>query len=193
MSKEVVFDIETQNTFDDVGGYKPNLLKISLIGVYFYETDEYTAFLEDELHKLWPRLEHADRIIGYNSKHFDVPVMNQYYPGDLSKLPHLDIMEKVEQSLGHRLKLDVIAASTLGYGKTGTGLQAVEYWKQGKIEELKDYCLQDVKVTKEIYEYGIKHGALAYEDYNGERKGIKIDFALTEEDGGEDINLTMPF
>ncbi|MBU0531659.1 MAG: ribonuclease H-like domain-containing protein [Candidatus Uhrbacteria bacterium] len=193
MSKEIVFDIETQNTFDDIGGYKPNLLKISLIGVYFYETDQYEAFMWDELHKLWPLLEHTDRLIGFNSKHFDIPVMNNYYAGDLSVLPHLDIMEEVVKSLGHRIKLDAIASSTLGYGKSGTGLQAVQYWREGKIEELKDYCLQDVKVTKEVYEYGLRHGALAYDDFSGERKGIKVDFSKKEAEAGASINLTMPF
>lgn len=193
MSKEIVFDIETQNTFADVGGYNPKELKISLIGVYFYETDTYESFLVDELHKLWPRLEHADRIIGYNSKHFDIPVMNNYYPGDLNQLPHLDLMEEVVNSLGHRMKLDDIAAATIGEGKSGNGLQAVEFWKNGQIDELRDYCIQDVKVTKEVYEYGQKHGALAYLDMKGERKGIPVDFAKKEETEEAKINLTMPF
>ena len=193
MSKEIVFDIETQNTFADIGGYKPKLLKISLIGLYFYETDTYEAFLVDELHRLWPRLEQTDRLIGYNSKHFDIPVMNNYYPGDLGVLPHLDLMEVLQQALGHRIKLDSVAEATLGYGKTGTGLQAVEYWRKGQIEELKDYCIQDVKVTKEVYEYGLKHGALAYPDFGGERKGVKVDFSRQEADKDSTINLTMPF
>ncbi len=193
MSKEIVFDIETQNSFADVGGYNLDKLKISVIGVYFYETESYEAFTVDELNQLWPRLEHTDRLIGYNSKHFDVPVMNNYYAGDLSILPHLDIMEEVVKALGHRLKLDSVAEATLGYGKSGTGLQAVEYWKQGQIQELKDYCLQDVKVTKEVYEYGLKHGAIAYPDFGGERRGIPVDFSKKQNETNNKINLTMPF
>ena len=193
MSKEIVFDIETQNSFADVGGYNIKALKISVIGVYFYETDTYEAFAVDELNKLWPRLEQTDRLIGFNSKHFDIPVMNNYYPGDLSVLPHLDIMEEVVKTLGHRLKLESIAQATLGYGKSGSGLMAVEYWKQGQMDELKDYCLQDVKVTKEVYEYGLKHGALAYPDFGGDRKGIKVDFHQLPAKEPASINLTMPF
>ena len=193
MSREVVFDIETQNTFADIGGYIPKRLKISIIGVYFYQTDEYVAYHVDELHKLWSQLEHCERMIGFNSKHFDIPVMNNYYPGDLMQIPQLDILEVVEQSLGHRIKLDAIAEATLGYGKSGTGLQAVEYWRQGQIEELKEYCLQDVKVTKEVYEYGLKHQALAYPDFGGERRGIKVDFSRKETNQPAAINLTMPF
>ncbi|NQV12657.1 hypothetical protein HQ524_04820 [Candidatus Uhrbacteria bacterium] len=86
MSKEIVLDIETQNTFQDVGGWNHEKLKISLIGVYFYETDTYETFLEADLPSLWPRLEHADRIIGYNQKSFDNPVMNNYYAGDLNQI-----------------------------------------------------------------------------------------------------------
>jgi len=193
MSKEIVFDIETQNTFAEVGGYNTKALKISVIGVYFYETETYQAFAVDELNKLWPRLEQTDRLIGFNSKHFDIPVMNNYYPGDLSVLPHLDIMEEVVKTLGHRLKLESIAQATLGYGKSGSGLMAVEYWKKGQMDELKDYCLQDVKVTKEVYEYGLKHGALAYPDFGGDRKGIKVDFHQLPVEEPASINLTMPF
>jgi hypothetical protein len=95
MSKEVVLDIETANSFADVGKYDPSLLKISLIGIYRYETDSYESFLEPDLPKLWPILEAADRIIGYNLFGFDYQVMNTVYPGDLSKFPTLDIMKNI--------------------------------------------------------------------------------------------------
>jgi len=89
MNKEVVLDIETQNTFQEVGGYDHSKLKISVIGCYFYETDTYETFEEHELPKLWPRLEHADRIIGYNTNGFDLPVMNNYYSGNFMTFPGL--------------------------------------------------------------------------------------------------------
>ena len=192
MKNEIVFDIETQNTFMDVGGYNHSLLKVSLVGVYFYATEEYKCFLEKDLPSLWGYFEQADRLIGYNNKKFDLPVLNNYYAGDLSRLPTLDILEVIEKSLGFRLKLDDVAVSTLGYGKSGSGLQAVEFFRQGKIEELKAYCLQDVKVTKEIYEYGLMHKALAYTDMLGQRQGIPVDFTAPEELQNASINLTMP-
>src|SRR3989338_7402714 len=150
-SKEIVLDIETQNTFEEVGGWFHDRLSISLVGAYFYETDEYATYLEPDLPKLWPRLERADRIIGYNQKSFDNQVMNNYYAGDLNRLPQLDLLEQLQLSLGYRVKLDDVAHATLGMGKTGHGLQAVEFWKEGKIKELADYCLQDVRITKEVY------------------------------------------
>ena len=192
MSKEIVLDIETQNTFQDVGGYDTSRLKISVIGCYFYETDTYEAFEEHELAALWPRLEHADRIIGYNTVGFDLPVMNNYYSGNFLKFPGLDILAEIQKALGFRLKLDDVAAATVGIRKSGHGLQAVEWWKQGEIEKIKEYCLQDVRVTKGVYEYGLKYGALAYEDRLGGRKAIPVDFKPKVQEKVA-INLTMGF
>src|SRR3989338_2218091 len=105
MLNEVVFDIETQNTFADVDNdFKK--LKISCVSIYQYATNTYQSFEEQELKNLWPILEKADRIIGYNSAHFDVPVLGNYYLGDLTKFPHLDLMVGVKAALGFRLKLD---------------------------------------------------------------------------------------
>lgn len=192
MSNEVVLDIETQNTFQDVGGYFTDKLKISVIGVYFYETGTFEAFEEHELAQLFSRLEKSGRIIGYNSKGFDLPVMNNYYAGDFLDFPNLDILEEIHKALGFRLKLDDVAAATVGHRKSGHGLQAVEWWKAGEIQKIKDYCLQDVKVTKEVYEYGKKYSALAYEDRLGGRRAIPVDFAPKMAQKTS-INLSMGF
>ena len=191
-AKEIVLDIETSNTFQDVGGYNHDQLDISVIGVYFYETDEYRAYEVHELPELWPRLERADRLIGYNTHGFDFPVMNRYYSGDFLTFPSLDILAEIHKALGFRLKLDDVAAASVGHGKTGHGLQAVEWWRQGEKEKVKQYCLDDVRVTKEVYEYGLKYGALAYADHFGTRKGIPVDFAFKAASAPA-INLTMPF
>lgn len=192
MSNEVVLDIETQNTFQDVGGYNTDKLKISVIGVYFYEIDSYECFEEHELGTLFQRLERSGRIIGYNTIGFDLPVMNNYYAGNFLEFPGLDILAEIHKALGFRLKLDDVAAATVGHRKSAHGLQAVEWWKQGEIQKIKDYCLQDVKVTKEVYEYGKKYGALAYEDRLGGRRAIPVDFSEKQEEKAT-INLSMGF
>lgn len=191
-SREVVLDIETQNTFQEVGGYHHDKLKISVIGCYFYETSSYESFEEHELPTLWKHLEQADRIIGYNTKGFDLPVMNNYYSGNFLDFSNLDILEEIHKALGFRLKLDDVAAATVGTRKSGHGLQAVEWWKQGEIQKIKEYCLQDVKVTKDVYEYGLKYKALAFEDRLGGRKAIPVDFTKKDE-GAKKINFTMGF
>ncbi len=174
MRKEIVLDIETQNTFQDVGAYNPTLLSISLVGVYFYETDTYEAFFEQDLPKLWPRLERAERIIGYNLLGFDYPCMQRYYTGNMSQLPTVDLLVEIEKKLGHRIKLDSVAEATLGVGKSGHGLMAVEYWKKGELEKLKDYCLQDVRVTKDVYEHALEHQEVFYFDRQGAKQRIAL-------------------
>ncbi|MFH0928624.1 MAG: ribonuclease H-like domain-containing protein [bacterium] len=192
--KEVVLDIETQNSFQDVGEYNPALLRVSLVGVYFYETDTYESFLEPDLPKLWPRLEQADRIIGYNILGFDFPVLNRYYAGDLNKIPSLDIMYKLEEQLGFRVKLDNVAQATLGTGKSGHGLMAIEYFRKGEIDKLRDYCLQDVKVTKEVYEFAKRENRVFITDRTGEKIEVKADdYQISLEAARPSINLTMPF
>ncbi len=162
--RKIVFDIETRNIFDDVGKADPTLLDISIVGVYDSETDAYTSYLQEELGKLWTLLEKADMLITFNGDYFDIPLLNKYYEGDLKKIKSLDIMAEMKKSIGHRVGLGNIAEATLGIGKSAHGLQAVEWWKKGDIESIRKYCLQDVKVTKEIYEYARKNSKLKYKD-----------------------------
>ena len=151
----VVFDLETQNTFADVESNDPRDLSISVGCVYDSETDTYTTVAHDELNKLWPVIEQADVLVGYNSDHFDIPLLNKYYPGDLSKIKSIDIMASIRESLGKRLKLDSVAQATIGAKKMGNGLMAIKWWREGDIASIKKYCKQDVKVTKELFEYAL--------------------------------------
>jgi RNase_H superfamily len=159
MGDKLVLDLETKKSFDDVGGFKNvHLLEISVVGVYSYERDEYRTFRESEFAELEEWLKKASLVIGFNSKSFDFAVLQPYFRWKLDKIPHLDIMEEVVYALGHRLKLDSIATTTLGEGKSGDGLDAIWYYRNQEWDKLIKYCLVDVKVTKEIYEYGLRHG-----------------------------------
>jgi len=191
MRREVVFDIETKNTFQDVGAYNPSLLEVSLVGAYFYETDTYESFLEEDLPKLWPRLERADRIIGYNILGFDIPCLQSYYTGELLKLPSLDLMAEIANRLGFRIKLDDVAKATLGIGKSGHGLQAVEFWKKGEIQKLRDYCLQDVKITKDVYEYALTHKEVKYVDRMGQVQTCPLPLEPVPDGQQTSFNLSL--
>jgi DEAD/DEAH box helicase domain-containing protein len=191
MSNEVVLDIETQNTFDEVGGFFTDKLKVSLVGCYFYETDTWESCLYADLTKLYARLEKSGRIIGYNSIGFDMPVLNNYYAGDLLGLPQLDILAIIAKELGYRIKLDDVAKATLGVQKSAHGLQAVAWWKEGKIDEIREYCLQDVKVTKEVYEFGLKNGFILFDTKRGERQAVNVDFS--PEAAKPAVNFTLGF
>lgn len=160
----VVFDIETKNVFQDVGKADPTLLDISVVGLYDKKTDKYDTFLQEEFSEMWPIFEKAEIIVGFNSDHFDIPLLNKYYPGDLTRIKSLDILKEIRDSVGRRMRLDQIAEGTLGKRKSGHGLEAVEWWKKGEIEKIKKYCIMDVKITKEILDYALENNKLIYKE-----------------------------
>lgn len=175
----IVFDLETQNLFQEVGSNDATALDISVATVYDSETDKYTTVTVDEIDQLWPIIEKADALVGYNSNHFDIPLLNKYYPGDLTQIKSIDLLEDIKLSLGRRLRLDSIAQATIGAKKSADGLQAVRWWREGNIADIKKYCEQDVKVTKEIFEYARKNGHVKFKD--GHRnKEIPLDTAHWE-------------
>lgn len=170
----IIFDLETQNTFQDVGSNNSADLDISVGSFYDSETDKYTTVTIDELQSVWPLLEQADALVGYNSNHFDIPLLNKYYPGDLTQIKSIDLLEEIRKTLGRRLRLDSVAEATVGAKKSGHGLQAVRWWREGKIDDIKKYCEQDVKVTKKVFDYALKNGHVKFKD--GSRKQeIKLD------------------
>lgn len=189
---KIVFDLETKNTFDEAGSPDPAALDISIVGIYDYATDKYECFEENELAKLWPYFEKADMIIGYNSDHFDIPILNKYYPGDLTQLKSIDLMQEIKKNLGKRIGLGSIAESTLGYGKSGHGLDAIYWWKNGEIEKIKKYCLDDVRVTKELYEYMRDNKKVKYRD-GLDIKEIGIDTTHWESAKDAGMTQSLPF
>ncbi len=190
--KKVVFDIETSNIFSDVGKNDPALLDISVVGIYEYDKDKYTCFVEEEFKKLWPILEKTDLLIGFNSEHFDLPLLNKYYSGDLSKIDHLDILKEIKNSFGRRMKLDQIAEGTLGLKKIGHGLQATNWWRKGEYEKVKNYCLDDVKITKEIYEFALANKKVRFAE-GGSIIDVPLNTDSWSKDRGNSITFTLPF
>jgi len=189
--RKIVFDIETKNIFQDVGSNDPAALDISVVCVYDSLTDSYTSYLEKDFGKLWPIFEHADMLIGFNSDHFDIPLLNKYYHGDLSKIKSVDILKEIHKALGRRVKLDNVAEATLGKNKSGHGLEAITWWKQGEIQKIIDYCIDDVKITKEIYEYALKNGSLKYKDFSGAVKEVKLDTSNWEKPASVSMNFSL--
>ena len=194
MSKEIVLDIET---IGDIHEF--DKLEVTVVSIYEYEIDKYTSFEKHELGQLWSILEKAERIIGFNSEHFDMPILNKYYAGDLMSIPHLDILKIVKETSGRRYKLNDLAKATLQIEKSADGFQAITWFKEGKIDEIEKYCEQDVKVTKELYEYGKKNKMIYFPTLTGEIQPIGVDFdmpvAFTNARGqviGSNINLTLP-
>ena len=188
----IVFDLETQNIFQEVGSSDPTALDISVGSFYDSETDTYTTVEEHELATIWPLLEKADALVGYNSNHFDIPLLNKYYPGDLTQIKSIDILASIKDSLGRRLRLDSIASATVGAKKSADGLQAVRWWREGKIKEIKKYCEQDVKVTKKVFDYAMEHGHVLFKD-GYRKKEIPLDISSWTKKDEASMTHSLPF
>ena len=162
---KVVIDIETSNTFADVGGHKNVAdLSVSLVGIYSYSTDTFHAFDEHHLHEVTPFLKSCGLLIGFAINRFDVPVLNKHFPFNLFSLQRLDLLDEIELSTGRRISLNILAKANLGVEKTHHGLEAIELYKSGNFQELKDYCLTDVKITRDLYELAKKQKYLIIPD-----------------------------
>lgn len=151
-----------------------NEQELTVIAIHDSLTNEYSSYFKEELPRLWPILEHADLLIGFNSDAFDIPLLNRYYPGDLSRLHSLDLLSEVQKALGRRIRLQSLAEATLGKGKSGDGLAVGEWWNDGKKDEVAKYCIEDVRLTRELYDYALAHGVLKYKDLLDIRD-IKLD------------------
>lgn len=164
--KKIVLDLETQKSFEEVGGRgKNHLLKVSVCGIYDYARDVYEMYEEKDLPRLAPILQAADQLIGYNNRSFDSEVLQPYLHFNIFEIPHLDLLEEIEKVIGHRVSLETVAQGSLGTGKSGNGLQALLYYRNGRMDLLKKYCADDVKITRQVYEYALKNHKLLYRDY----------------------------
>jgi DEAD/DEAH box helicase domain-containing protein len=172
--QHIVFDIETTTATPSLSDRDIKEMDVAIVGVYDSSDDSYTSYTKEELSSLWPRIEKTDALVGFNSNTFDIPILNKYYPGDLTRMRSIDLLVSVQEALGRRLRLQTLAEATLGASKSADGLKAVEWWNKGMVEEVRAYCLQDVKITKELFDYARMHGVLKYKDLH-EIKDIKID------------------
>ena len=188
----LVLDLETKYTFREFND--PKKLGISVAAIYNYGNNQEKVFTEKEIHQLFPYLENASYIIGYNVVSFDIAVLQGYYPGKVEHFSTFDILEDVREKIGRRLALNDLIYATLSKKKTGHGLMAIDYYKEGKWDELKKYCLDDVLLTKELFDYGVKNREINYLNEKG-KMTIKVDWNkyLEEEPDGNDMPLTLPF
>jgi len=187
----VVLDLETKHSFREFPD--PKKLGISVAAIYDYKNGQSTIYEEKELSRLFPILENASYIIGYNVKSFDIAVLQGYYPGNVEVFHSFDILEYIREKIGYRLSLNDVVFATLDKKKTGHGLAAIDFYKEGKWDELKKYCLDDVALTRELFEYGVKNKEIFYLNEVG-KISIKTDWQkYLEEENNTDMPLTLPF
>lgn len=185
---ELFFDVETKKFFDDTGTSNPADLGVSVVSTFFREIDDefrqisgkMQSFWEKDFDTMWKFFLEADRIVGYNSVHFDVPALKPYAPAGFDKLPHFDILEKISDGSGHRTSLSRVARDTLGDDKTDFGGNAIVYWNKGdaeSLEKLRTYCEADVDLTKRIYDFAFINKKLKFTDHWNNPREIEVDFS----------------
>ena len=171
----LIFDLETQRLADEVGGWK-HIARMGLACAVTLDlaTGEYSRYLEPEAARLADELLAASLVVGFNVRRFDYTVLQPYSSRPLAGIPTVDILEHVERSLGFRLPLEALARGTLGAAKSATGNEAVQWFREGRLEELFEYCQQDVVVTRGLYEHGLTHKHLKYYDRYGRLKRVPV-------------------
>ncbi|MFH1349347.1 MAG: DEAD/DEAH box helicase [Pseudomonadota bacterium] len=176
----IYLDLETRRLAQEVGGWHNiHLMCVSVVVIYDSLEDRFLAFKEDEIEALLGYLDRADLIVGFNIKRFDYRVLSAYTSKDFTQLNTFDILEDIYQRLGFRLGLDHLIRETLNVGKTADGLQAVEWFKQGEMEKLTDYCREDVRTTRDLFQYGLKNGHLIYRTKKGDQRvRLLVDWKL---------------
>ena len=190
----IFLDVETKKTFEEVGGFFPEKLGISFVGISIRDgmsgKGEMRGFFENDLPELFPILETADVVVGFNIDGFDMPTMVNYYSGDIAQIPTLDVMGRIKDSVGHRIGLDAVAKETLGIGKSGDGLDAIKYYRNGQFDKLRDYCLQDVVVTRDVYDYGLAKGKVKFRNRWNRLIECDVNFSFTP-DKGNGVQMSL--
>ena len=175
MKNVVYFDLETQKAADEVGGWNHISRMGMSVGVtYSTARGDYRIYSERRVNELIAELQRADLVVGFNNLRFDYEVLHGYTAFDLRQLPTLDMLAALQKSLPHRLSLDSIAAATLGVEKTSDGLQAIRWFREGRLLEIAEYCCYDVKITRLIHEYGETRRQLFYRNRFGNKLAVAV-------------------
>jgi DEAD/DEAH box helicase domain-containing protein len=165
MSDLIVLDLETQYTADEVGGWSHiRNMRLAVAVTYNPNRDAFRTYLEEDAGLLVRVLREANLVVGYNLLRFDYEVLRRYTNDPLLDLPTVDMLDDIHRALGWRLKLDDVAAATVGERKSADGLQAVRWFRQGQLQKVIDYCQRDVEVTWKVYRFGQENGYVQYRD-----------------------------
>lgn len=175
MKNIVYFDLETQKSAEEVGGWdKIGKMGMSIGVTYSTARGGYAIYGEKQVDDLVRELQRADLIVGFNNLRFDYEVLHNYTPLDLRQLPTLDMLVVLQDQLQHRLSLDSIATATFGVEKTAEGMQAIQWFKEGKLVEIAEYCCYDVKLTRLVHEYGMQNRQLHYHNRFGNKLTVSV-------------------
>jgi hypothetical protein len=173
----VYFDLETQKSADEVGGWNHiSRMGMSVGVLYSTSGGDYRIYSEKQVDKLIKDLQRADLVVGFNSLRFDYEVLHGYTALDLRQLPTLDMLLDLQARLQHRLSLDAIASATFGVEKTAEGMQAIQWYKEGRLLDIAEYCCYDVKITRMVHEHGVRHKQVQYFNRFGKKLSVPVEW-----------------
>jgi len=165
----LLFDIETQRSAAEVGGWgNTHLMRLALGVVYDAATGAFETYTEERAEALVERLFRAPVVVGFNSRRFDYRVLRAYTTRDLERLPTFDLLEEIHKKLGYRISLGHLATHTLGRGKSGDGLQSLEWWKEGRLDLIESYCRMDVEILRDLLAFAAREGHVLFQRKTGE-------------------------
>lgn len=178
-----VFDLETMRSAEEVGGWhRADRMGVSVAVVFDSSLDGCVTYLEHEVEQLIDHLQQLDLVVGFNNKRFDNQVLTGYSTADLAALPTLDLLEQISTHLGYRLSLDRLAEHTLGEKKSANGLQALAWYKEGRIDLIQKYCRKDVEITRDLLLFTLENGYLLFQNKAGRvvRLNLRLDQAILQ-------------
>ena len=165
----LVFDLESNGLLNDV-------TKIHCLVIYEQETDQ-TLVYNDEgdaepITRGVQRLEDADVIVGHNVIGYALPCLRKIYPWFtptsmvvdtllLSRLYHTDMLKVDQERSWIQMPLQLYGRHSLesyGYrlGEYKGSFGKDTDWQEWS-QEMQDYCVQDVNVTRKLCDHFHKY------------------------------------
>jgi DEAD/DEAH box helicase domain-containing protein len=175
----VYFDIETERLAEEVGGWN-NIEQLGLsVGVTLHSRDDsFHVYRADQTTEFLADLRAADCVVGFNSRGFDFRVLQPYVDFNLKELNNIDLMLDIKAAAGLRVGLNNTCSATLGEGKSGDGAESVQWWRDGRHDEVIEYCKQDVLLTRRLHEYGARHHQIFCKDKQGRKRTVQVSWSL---------------
>ncbi len=171
------FDLESQKLFEDVGGRDASKLLLACGVTWSTQRNDFAVYWEQDVEALVAELKSAERVIGFNIINFDYEVLKPYAPTvNFRSFRSTDMLQDIYRVLGFRLRLDSIAKATLATTKTADGVQSVEWYRNGELDKVAEYCKADVDITRRVYEFGREHGFVHYYSKLGSKLKVTVNW-----------------
>jgi len=173
----VYFDLESQKLFQDIGGRDASKLLLACGVTWSTARNDFAVYWEKDASQLVAELKSADRVIGFNIIGFDYEVLRPYALNEnFRAFRSTDMLQDIYRTLNFRLSLDSIARATLGTTKTADGIRSVEWFRNGELDKVAEYCKSDVDITRRVYEFGRDNGFVNYYSKLGSKLKVAVNW-----------------